>query len=162
MCLAMQGGFLTTGPPSKSPPVLMSINVCVRERGCVGVRVYGSCECVGECVGDYVGVCERGDITLGGHIDTDLPKASVILQGEVLNTDFRVRHTTICDFKFQILAFHNHVTIDKFPHLPEPQCLYLYGEGMLVSIHRLVACTCGMNISTFREYSRYAKTVSSC
>jgi len=135
------------------------VGVCERERGCVGVRVYGSCEHVGE----RVGVCERErDIPLGGHIDTDLPKASVILQGEVLNTDFRVRHTTICDFKFQILAFHNHVTIDKFPHLPEPQCLYLYGEGMLVSIHRLVACTCGMNISTFREYSRYAKTVSSC
>ena len=55
MCLAMQGGFLTTGPPNKSPPVLMSIYMCVRERGCVGVRVYGSCERVGECVG----VCER-------------------------------------------------------------------------------------------------------
>ena len=98
----------------------------------------------------WVCVREKEDIALGGRINADLPKASVLLQGEVLSTDFRVRHTTICDFKFQILAFHNHVTIDKFPHLPEPQCLYLYGEEMLVSIHRLVACTCRMNISTLR------------
>jgi hypothetical protein len=81
-------------------------------------------------VGERVGVCERErDIPLGGHIDTDLPKASVILQGEVLNTDFRVRHTTICDFKFQILAFHNHVTIDKFPTLSEPMSSLLNGGG---------------------------------
>lgn len=52
----------------------------------------------------WVCVRDRGTSLLV-VIDTDLPKASVILQGDVLNTDFRVRHTTICDFKFQIWHF---------------------------------------------------------